>query len=45
MEHDAQPYQGDQQQLVEKEIGHHGKTPLIQVEKWGYCIRFLGGRN
>src|SRR5882724_10295858 len=27
MEHDAQPYQGDQHQLVEKEMGYHGKTP------------------
>src|SRR5882724_232877 len=27
MEHDAQPYQGDQHQLVEKEMGDHGKTP------------------
>jgi hypothetical protein len=27
MEHDAQPYQGDQHQLGEKEIGYHGKTP------------------
>ena len=27
MEHEAQPYQGDQHQLVEKEMGYHGKTP------------------
>src|SRR6266478_4837951 len=27
MEHDAQPYQGYQHQLVKKEMGDHGKTP------------------
>src|SRR5712691_8914657 len=27
MEHDAQPHQGDQHQLVEKEIRDYGKTP------------------
>ena len=27
MEHDAQPHQGDQHQLVEKESRDHGKTP------------------
>jgi len=27
MEYDAQPYQGDEHQLVEKEMGNHGKTP------------------
>jgi len=27
LEHDAQPYQSDQHQLVEKEMGDHGKTP------------------
>src|SRR5262245_16631840 len=33
MQHDAEPHQGDQHQLVEKEMRDHGKTPLIQVEK------------
>src|SRR5262245_8324617 len=27
MEHDTQPHQGDQHQLVEKEMRNHGKTP------------------
>src|SRR5213594_264630 len=27
MEHEAHPHQGDEHQLVEKEIGNHGKTP------------------
>jgi hypothetical protein len=27
MEHDAQPHQGDQHQLVKKEMGDYGKTP------------------
>src|SRR5262249_57025666 len=27
LEHEAQPHQGDQHQLVKKEMGDHGKTP------------------
>src|SRR5262245_35458200 len=27
MEHEAQPHQGDQHQLIEKEVGDHGKIP------------------
>src|SRR5882724_7438239 len=27
LEHDAQPHQGDQHQLIEKEMRSHGKTP------------------
>jgi hypothetical protein len=27
VEHDTQPQKGDQHQLVEKEVGDHGKTP------------------
>src|SRR5712691_4336631 len=27
MEHEAHPHKGDEHQLVEKEIGNHGKTP------------------
>jgi hypothetical protein len=27
LEQEAQPHQGDQHQLIEKEIGNHGKTP------------------
>ena len=27
LEHEAQPHQGDQHQLVEKEMRYHGKTP------------------
>ena len=30
MEHEAQPHQGDQPQLVEKEFGDHGKTPACK---------------
>jgi hypothetical protein len=33
LEHEAQPHQGDQHQLIEKEIRDHGKTLLIQVQK------------
>ena len=29
MEHDAQPHQSDQYQLVKKEMRDHGKTPLV----------------
>ena len=27
MEHETQPHQGDQHQLIEKESGDHGNTP------------------
>ena len=27
MEHQAQPHEGDQHQLIEKEVGYHGKAP------------------
>jgi len=27
LEHEAHPHKGDEHQLVEKEIGNHGKTP------------------
>jgi hypothetical protein len=30
LEHEAQPHQGNQCQLVEKESGNHGNPPLIQ---------------
>jgi Tn3 transposase DDE domain len=33
MEHEAQPHQGDQPQLVENEIGDHGKTPPAGGER------------
>src|SRR5262245_42470672 len=39
LEQEAQPHQGDQSQLVEKEMGDHGKTPLLQVVKEGYSTR------
>jgi hypothetical protein len=32
MEHDTQPHQGDEHQLVEKEMGDHGKTPHTSGE-------------
>jgi hypothetical protein len=32
MEHEAQPHQGDQHQLIEKESGGHGKTPYTSAE-------------
>jgi hypothetical protein len=32
MEHDAQPHQGDQHQLVEKERRDHSKTPHTSAE-------------
>src|SRR5262245_30181643 len=38
LEHDAQPHQGDQPQLVEKEMRDYG-TPLLQVVKQGYATR------
>src|SRR5262249_9099975 len=30
MEHEAQPHQSDQHQLVEKKMGDHGNTPLCR---------------
>src|SRR5712691_11824442 len=35
LEHDAQPYQGDQHQLVEKKRRDHGKTPSDQSRNEG----------
>jgi hypothetical protein len=44
MEHNAQPHQGDQPQLVEKERRDHGKTPHRGVEM-RYFTRFSGSGN
>src|ERR1041384_807080 len=40
MEHEAQPHQGDQHQLVEKEIGGHGKTPSSKCRNEGILPGF-----
>src|ERR1043166_5672511 len=40
MEHEAQPHQGDQHQLVEKEIGDHGKTPSSKCRNEGILPGF-----
>src|SRR5947209_16422047 len=39
MEHDAQPHQGDEYQLVEKEIRNHGKTPSYKGRNEGYPLK------
>src|SRR4030088_1440277 len=44
MEHDAQPHQGDQPQLVEKEMGDHGKTPSYRWRNEGILPGFSGYR-
>src|ERR1051326_5185031 len=40
MEHEVQPHQGDQHQLVEKEIGDHGKTPSCKCRNEGIVPGF-----
>src|SRR5882724_8416047 len=40
MEHDAQPYQGDQHQLVEKEMRYHGKTLSYKCSNEGILPGF-----
>jgi hypothetical protein len=40
MEHEAQPHQGDEHQLVEKEIGNHGKTPSYTGWNEGILLGF-----
>jgi hypothetical protein len=40
MEHDAQPHQSDEHQLVEKEIGDHGKTPHTRAEMKAFYLVF-----
>src|SRR4029434_11240269 len=40
MEHNAQPHQGDQYQLVEKERRDHGKTPSYKSSNEGIVPGF-----
>jgi hypothetical protein len=40
LEHDAQPHKSDQHQLVEKEIGDHGKTPSYRWRNEGILPGF-----
>jgi hypothetical protein len=40
MEHEAQPHQGDQYQLVKKEMGDHGKTPSYRWSNEGILPGF-----
>src|SRR5262249_26559649 len=40
MEHEAQPHQGDQHQLVKKEMGDHGKTPSSRWRNEGILPGF-----
>src|SRR5207245_3513227 len=44
LEHDAQPYQRDQHQLVEKEMGDHGTTPLYRWRNEGILPGLSGCR-
>ena len=44
MEHEAQPHQGNQHQLIEKEIGDHGKTPFYRWSNKGILPGFAGYR-
>jgi hypothetical protein len=44
LEHEAQPHQGDQYQLVKKERGDHGKTPLYRWRNEGIFPGFSGYR-
>src|SRR5215831_6627697 len=40
MKHDAQPHQRDQHQLIEKEMGDHGKTPSYRWSNEGILPGF-----
>src|SRR6266705_2003095 len=40
MEHEAQPYEGDQHQLRQKEIRDHGKTPSYTCRNEGILPGF-----
>src|SRR5262245_23188670 len=40
MEHEVQPHQGDQHQLVEKESGDHGTTPSYKCSNEGIVPGF-----
>src|SRR6266705_1690387 len=44
LEHEAQPHQGDQHQLIEKEMGDHGKTPSYRWKNEGILPGFSGCR-
>ena len=40
MEHQAQPHKSDQHQLVEKEMGYHGKTLSYKCSNEGILAGF-----
>ena len=44
MEHEAQPHQGDEYQLVKKEMGDHGKIPSWQWRNEGIVPGLAGYR-
>ena len=44
MQHEAQPQESQQYQLVEKQVRYHGKAPYTVV-KWEHFTRFSGYRN
>src|SRR5262249_45820617 len=44
LEHDAQPHQGDQHQLVKKEMGDHGTTPSSRWRNEGILPGLAGYR-
>src|SRR3989442_1689487 len=44
LEHEAQPHQGDQHQLVKKEMGYHGNTPSYRWRNEGILPGFSGYR-
>src|SRR6266567_1119502 len=44
LEHDAQPHQSDQHQLVEKEMRYHGKTPSYRWSNEGILPGLSGCR-
>src|SRR6266446_474862 len=44
LEHDAQPHQSDQHQLVKKEMGDHGRTPSYRWSNEGILPGLSGYR-
>ena len=45
LEHEAQPHEGDQHQLIEKEIRDHGNTPSYKCRNEGIVPGFSDGGN
>jgi hypothetical protein len=39
-EHDKEPHECDECELVEKKMRHHGNTPPQIGVKWGHCTGF-----